>query len=81
MCIIIQVYYRDAVGAFVAFDVARAATFEAVEKWKHDLDDKLFLPSGLPIPAILLANKVGWVGKVLEFFAWVKVKSNTLIFT
>ena len=45
-------------GAFVAFDVTRAATFDAVEKWKKDLDSKLILPSGLPIPAVLLANKV-----------------------
>ena len=42
----------------MAFDVARAATFDAVAKWKHDLDEKLFLPSGQPVPAILLANKV-----------------------
>ena len=42
----------------MAFDVTRAATFDAVEKWKKDLDSKLFLPNGLPIPAVLLANKV-----------------------
>ena len=42
----------------MVFDVARAATFDAVAKWKHDLDEKLFLPSGQPVPAILLANKV-----------------------
>ena len=54
----VQVYYRDAVGAFVAFDVTRAATFDAVEKWKQDVDTKLILPTGLPIPTVLLANKV-----------------------
>ncbi|CAB3997989.1 ras-related Rab-38-like [Paramuricea clavata] len=52
-----RVYYRDAVGAFVAFDVTRAATFDAVAKWKQDVDTKLILPTGLPIPAVLLANK------------------------
>lgn len=52
-----RVYYRDAVGAFVAFDVTRAATFDAVEKWKNDVDSKLILPTGHPIPAVLLANK------------------------
>ena len=53
-----QVYYKEAVGAFVVFDVTRASTFEAVEKWKSDLDSKVFLSNGSPIPAILLANKV-----------------------
>lgn len=51
-------YYRGAVGAFVVFDVSRAATFEGVEKWKEDLDSKLLQPTGEPIPAILLCNKV-----------------------
>jgi len=36
-----RVYYREAVGAFVVFDVTRASTFEAVSKWKHDLDTKV----------------------------------------
>lgn len=51
-------YYKEAVGAFVVFDVTRATTYEAVEKWKSDLDSKVFLPNGSPIPAVLLANKV-----------------------
>ncbi|XP_032233336.2 ras-related protein Rab-38-like [Nematostella vectensis] len=52
-----RVYYKEAVGAFIVFDVTRASTFEAVQKWKNDLDNKLQLPSGEPIPAVLLANK------------------------
>ncbi|XP_028406002.1 ras-related protein Rab-32-like [Dendronephthya gigantea] len=52
-----RVYYKEAVGAFVVFDVTRATTYEAVEKWKSDLDSKVFLPNGSPIPAVLLANK------------------------
>ena len=60
-----QVYYKEAVGAFVVFDVTRLSTFEAVQMWKADLDNKVLLPNGKPIPAILLANKVcrvavGW---------------------
>lgn len=53
-----QVYYKEAVGAFVVFDVTRLSTFEAVQVWKADLDNKVMLPNGKPIPAILLANKV-----------------------
>ncbi|CAH0690981.1 unnamed protein product [Chilo suppressalis] len=52
-----RVYYKEAVGAFIVFDVSRAATFEAVVKWKNDLDTKVQLPDGSPIPCILLANK------------------------
>ncbi|MGH0171139.1 UNVERIFIED_CONTAM: hypothetical protein FKN15_060639 [Acipenser sinensis] len=52
-----RVYYKEAVGAFVVFDVTRGSTFEAVSKWKHDLDSKVKLPSGGAIPVVLLANK------------------------
>ncbi|XP_078496363.1 ras-related protein Rab-38-like [Lissotriton helveticus] len=52
-----RLYYRDAVGAFIVFDVTRASTFEAVPRWKDDLDSKVSLQSGKPIPIILLANK------------------------
>jgi Ras-related protein Rab-32 len=53
-----RVYYREAVGAFVVFDVTRVATFEAVQKWKNDIDSKVTLPpDDRPIPVVLLANK------------------------
>ena len=51
-------YYKEAVGAFVVFDVTRLSTFEAVQMWKADLDNKVLLPNGKAIPAVLLANKV-----------------------
>lgn len=38
-----RVYYREAVGALVVFDVTRASTFDAVLKWKDDLDSKVEL--------------------------------------
>ena len=53
-----RVYYKEAVGAFIVFDVTRVSTFEAVQKWKNDLDSKVHLPDGSPIPCVLLANKV-----------------------
>ena len=52
-----RVYYKEAVGAFVVFDLTRLSTFEAVTKWKADLDSKVLLSNGKPIPAVLLANK------------------------
>jgi len=52
-----RVYYKDAVGCLIVFDVTRQSTFEAVAKWKHDLDTKVQLADGQPIPCVLLANK------------------------
>lgn len=53
-----RVYYKEAVGAFIVFDVTRLNTFESVSNWKADLDSKVQLPDGSPIPCVLLANKV-----------------------
>ncbi|XP_017066225.1 ras-related protein Rab-32 isoform X2 [Drosophila eugracilis] len=52
-----RVYYKEAVAAFIVFDVTRSKTFDCVSKWKEDLDSKVQLPDGSPIPCILLANK------------------------
>ncbi|KAF9363343.1 rab32, member RAS oncoprotein [Mortierella sp. NVP85] len=55
-----RVYYKEAVAALVVFDVTRPKTFEAVKRWKADLDSKVALPETLgggPIHTILLANK------------------------
>ncbi|KAF9956661.1 rab32, member RAS oncoprotein [Mortierella alpina] len=53
-----RVYYKEAVAALVVYDVTRPKTFEAVRRWKADLDAKVSLPyGGGPIHTILLANK------------------------
>jgi len=53
-----RVYYKEAVGAFIVFDITRTSTFEAVAKWKNDLDSKVTIGSDeRPIPVVLLANK------------------------
>ncbi|CAG0897810.1 unnamed protein product [Cyprideis torosa] len=52
-----RVYYKEAVGCFIVFDASRTSTFEAVLKWKQDLDNKVVLPDGSSIPCVLLANK------------------------
>jgi len=53
-----RVYYKEAVGCFIVYDITRQSTFEAVERWKKDLDSKVSLPDGSRIPCVLLANKV-----------------------
>ena len=52
-----RVYYKEAAGAIIVFDVTQPASFEAVLKWKADLDQKVSGPDGSPIPTLLLANK------------------------
>jgi hypothetical protein len=53
-----RVYYKEAIGAFVVFDITNSGTFEAVKKWKEDMDAKVTLAEDKPIPVVLLANKV-----------------------
>ncbi|KAJ1914978.1 hypothetical protein IWQ60_008598 [Tieghemiomyces parasiticus] len=56
-----RVYYKEALGALLVYDVTNPDSFDGVEKWKRDLDDKVTLPTvfggGGPVPAVLLANK------------------------
>jgi len=52
-----RVYYKEAIGAFVVFDITNSGTFEAVKKWKEDMDAKVTLAEDKPIPVVLLANK------------------------
>jgi len=53
-----RVYYKYAIAAVVVFDISRPTTFDAVQKWKEDVDSKVVLPDGNRIPCILLANKI-----------------------
>eukprot|EP00062_Callorhinchus_milii_P024800 gi/632985084/ref/XP_007909481.1/ PREDICTED: ras-related protein Rab-38-like [Callorhinchus milii] len=62
-----RVYYREAVAAFIVFDVSRASTFEAVSKWKNDLDTKVRLQNGKMVPTVLLANKCDQVKEGLRY--------------
>jgi len=52
-----RIYYRDAMGAFIVFDITRRDTFENVMKWKNDIDTKVLLSDNHKIPVVLLANK------------------------
>lgn len=52
-----RVYYKEAVGAILVYDLTRKDTFAAVDKWKTDLDSKVILPDGRNIPCVLVGNK------------------------
>lgn len=53
-----RVYYKDAHGAIVVFDCTRPNTCDGALRWKADLDSKITLANGTPLPAVLVANKV-----------------------
>jgi len=64
-----RVYYKEAVAAMLVYDVTRPTTFEAVSKWKSDIDAKVRLGNtsdGPPIPVVLLANKCDMAKQGLE---------------
>jgi Ras-related protein Rab-32 len=52
-----RMYYREARGAFVVFDLSRPKTLHGCLKWKRDIDGKVTLPNGDDVPCVLLANK------------------------
>lgn len=52
-----RIFYTHAVGAVIVYDMFSRRSFENVIKWKNDIDAKVFLPSGSPIPVLLLGNK------------------------
>eukprot|EP01126_Amoeba_proteus_P011354 TRINITY_DN1456_c0_g2_i12.p1 TRINITY_DN1456_c0_g2~~TRINITY_DN1456_c0_g2_i12.p1 ORF type:complete len:194 (+),score=41.53 TRINITY_DN1456_c0_g2_i12:321-902(+) len=76
-----KIYYRNAVGGVIVFDLSRPSTLNGVSKWKDDVRQKVFLGDDSPIPLILLANKcdLGEIssldGMMLDEF----IKSNDLI--
>lgn len=58
-----RVYYKGAMGALVVFDITNGHSLKAAAQWKQDLDSKVCLQSGRPIPAVLLANKCDMEGR------------------
>eukprot|EP01133_Synstelium_polycarpum_P020428 gene20428-24512_t len=52
-----RVYYKYAIAAIIVFDLGRPTTFEAVTKWRDDINSKVVLGNQEPIPVLLLANK------------------------
>ena len=48
----LQIFFRDAAAAFVVFDLTRRTTFEAVRRWKEDLDSKVITSDGQKVEVI-----------------------------
>ena len=75
-----RTYFRGASGCVIMFDITRRETFDNVSIWKADLDAKVVLPSGKPIPCILVANKVGYYvyTHVCSLFAYIQGNLSNL---
>lgn len=52
-----RVYYQQAAGALIVYDATDPQSFAGVQQWKEDVDYKVTLPDGRPIPCVLVANK------------------------
>jgi len=61
-----SVYYKYAIAAIIVFDLSRPATFDAVLKWRDDVNSKVSLANDQPIPALLLANKCDIPGVTVD---------------
>ena len=53
-----SVYYRDAVGALLVYDVTNPQSLKSLEQWWNNACTIVMKKDGQPIPAVLLANKV-----------------------
>jgi len=61
-----RVYYKYAIAAVIVFDLSRPATFDAVLKWREDINSKVVLANNEPIPCLLLANKCDIPGVTID---------------
>ncbi|KAF0770476.1 ras-related protein Rab-7L1-like [Aphis craccivora] len=52
-----RVYYKDAHGCVIMFDLSNKNSFLNTLKWKKDVDAKCTQLDGAPIPCMLLGNK------------------------
>lgn len=63
-----RVYYKDALGALLVYDISQPDSFQNVIKWKKEIDTKVELPNQKSLPVILCANKCDLVGEVDKSF-------------
>ena len=53
-----QLFYKDAVGCLVVFDVSKSRTLTGAIQWKKDFDKKVNFDPHNPVPCLLVGNKV-----------------------
>ena len=63
---IVRVYYAKSQGVFVVYDLNDRKSFDSVLRWKKEIDDKVRLPNGDPVPCVLIGNKCDVCTKTLS---------------
>ena len=58
-----SVYYRDAVGLLLVYDVSQPKSQDSVKRWWKDASTTVMMKDGRPLPTVLLANKVAYVDR------------------
>ncbi|KAI1893141.1 hypothetical protein AGOR_G00140860 [Albula goreensis] len=77
-----RIYYKEASGCIIMFDVTDSSSFRSVRSWKEDLDSKAMLP-GAPYPCDLVPwqipiETIEQFSKANGFIGWMEtsVKEN-----
>lgn len=63
---IVRVYYQKTDGVFIVYDLLNQETFDNVLAWKREIDSKVRLPNGDPVPIVLLGNKCDLLERPIE---------------
>ena len=51
---IARVYYKDAKGALLLYDITRKDSYDNTLLWKKEIDEKVRLPDGSRLPVLLV---------------------------
>jgi len=62
-------YYAEAVGALIVFDAARTQTLETAATWKKDVDAMARTAGAVPLPCVLVGNKIDVAAADADAFA------------
>mmetsp|Transcript_17214 Transcript_17214/g.40370 ORF Transcript_17214/g.40370 Transcript_17214/m.40370 type:complete len:218 (+) Transcript_17214:323-976(+) len=55
---LVRVYYQNTRGVFIIYDLTKQKkSLKGVLEWKKEIDTKVRLPDGSPVPTVLLGNK------------------------
>jgi small GTP-binding protein len=52
-----KIYYKNAVGALIVYDLNERRSFDVVDNWRRDIEEKLPDDQGARIPIMMIGNK------------------------
>ncbi|OHT08745.1 Ras-related protein Rab-32 [Tritrichomonas foetus] len=67
-----HMYYQEAVGSLIIFDLTKIETLEIASFWKSDIDEKVLTTQNNPIPCLLIGNK----SDLVKSFEWGRTKEE-----